>query len=143
MSEEHLNQATRPMPEQIACANSLFLGVWLSVPLLFVTYLGCVTGIMEPHVPMKAVQQNWNQRVNHGVCNADSPHGFGWLRLLNTGDYLTYIGLAILALITILCYLMFLPGYIRRNGRIETLICVLEVPVLGLAASSILGASGH
>ena len=73
----------------------------------------------------------------------ESPHGWGWLRLLDTGDYLNFIGLTILALITILCYLVLLPGYIRQKDWIYTLICVLEVLVLSLAASGILGAGGH
>jgi hypothetical protein len=84
-----------------------------------------------------------NQKANHYLHNADFPHALGWLRVLNTGDYLNYIRLAILAPMGILCYLVFLPGHIRRNDRIYMLICGLEVPVLGLATSVILQASGH
>jgi hypothetical protein len=84
-----------------------------------------------------------NQKANHYLRNADFPYALGWLRLLNTGDYLNYIGLAILAPMSVLCYLVFLPGHIRRNDRIYMLICGLEVPVLGLATSVILQASRH
>jgi len=36
-----------------------------------------------------------------------------------------------------------MPGYVRRKDWVYTLICALEVIVLGLAASGILGAGGH
>ena len=143
MSEKRTSDAARPMPEQITYANLLFLAVWVSILLMFLTYFIYVTGIMDPHVPMAVVQQNWTQSVNDYLHNTDSPHGLGWLRLLNTGDYLNYVGLAILGLITILCYLVLLPGYIRRKDWIYTMICVLEVLVLSLAASGILGSGGH
>ena len=143
MTDKSLSEAARPMPEQITYANLLFLAVWVSILIMFITYFIYVTGIMEPHVPIEVVQQYWNSSVGDYLHNTDSPHGLGWLRLLNTGDYLNYVGLAILALITILCYLVLLPGYIRRKDRIYALICVLEVLVLSVAASGILGAGGH
>jgi len=143
MSEKSLSEAARPMPEQITYANLLFLAVWVSILLMFLTYFIYVTGIIKPHVPMEAVLQNWSLSVNDYLHNTDAPHGWGWLRLLNSGDYLNFIGVAVLALVTILCYLVLLPGYIRGKDRIYTLICVLEVLVLSLAASGILGSGGH
>ena len=143
MTDKSLSEAARPMPEQITYANLLFLAVWVSILIMFITYFIYVTGIMEPHVPIEVVQQYWNSSVGDYMHTTGAPHGWGWLRLLDTGDYLNFIGLATLALITILCYLILLPGYIRRKDRVYTLICVLEVLVLSLAASGILGASGH
>jgi uncharacterized membrane protein len=143
MTEKSLSEAARPMPEQITYANLLFLVVWLSILLMIITYFVYVTDILRPYVPIDVVQQHWSSSVGDYLHITQAPHGWGWLRLLDTGDYLNFLGLAILALITILCYLVLLPGYIRRRDRIYTLICVLEILVLSLAASGILGAGGH
>jgi hypothetical protein len=143
MAEKRLSEAARPMPEQITYANLLFLAVWLSILLMILTYFAYVTDLVSPHVPMDVVQQHWSSSVGNYLHATQSPHGWGWLRLLDTGDYLNFVGLALLALITIFCYLVLLPGYIRRKDRIYTLICVLEVLVLSLAASGILGTGGH
>jgi len=131
------------MPEQITYANLLFLVVWVSILLMIVTYFAYVTNLVSPYVPIEVVQQHWTSIVGDYMHTTGAPHGWGWLRLLDTGDYLNFIGLTILALITILCYLVLLPGYIRQKDWIYTLICVLEVLVLSLAASGILGAGGH
>ncbi len=143
MSEKHRGDPARPMPEQITYANLLFLAVWLSILLMIVTYVLYVTGILNPHVPINLVQRNWSVCVGDYLHNCEAPHGWGWLRLVGTGDYLNFVGLAILALITIACYLVLLPGYIGRKEWVYTSICLLEVAVLGLAASGILGAGGH
>ena len=143
MTEKRPSESARPMPEQITYANLLFLAVWLSILLMIITYFAYVTDLVSPCVPIDVVQQNWGSCVGDYLHTTQSPHGWGWLRLLDTGDYLNFIGLAILALITILCYLVLLPGYIRRKDWAYTLICVLEVLVLSLAASGILGAGGH
>jgi hypothetical protein len=115
----------------------------LGILLMILTYFIYVTDILHPHVAIEVVQEHWSSSVGDYSRTTDSPHGWGWLRLLDTGDYLNFIGLASLALITILCYLVLLPGYIRRKDWVYTLICVLEVLVLSLAASGILGAGGH
>jgi hypothetical protein len=143
MTEKRLSEAARPMPEQITYANLLFLAVWLSILLMILTYFIYVTDLVSPHVPIEVVQQNWTSSVGDYLHTTGSPQGWAWLRLLDTGDYLNFIGLTILGLITILCYLVLLPGYIRGKDWAYTLICVLEVLVLSLAASGILGAGGH
>lgn len=143
MTEKRLSEAARPMPEQITYANLLFLAVWLSILLMIVTYFAYVTQVLAPYVPMEVVQQHWTSSVGDYLHTTGCPHGWGWLRLLHTGDFLNFVGLAILALITNLCYLVLLPGYIRRKDWAYTIICVLEVLVLSVAASGILGAGGH
>jgi membrane protein YdbS with pleckstrin-like domain len=69
--------------------------------------------------------------------------GWNWVGQLNKGDFLNYIGIALLALLTVVCYLVLLPGYIRRKDWIYTSFCIAEVVVLLLAASGIFGSGGH
>jgi hypothetical protein len=49
----------------------------------------------------------------------------------------------LLALMTIFCYLVLVRGYIRQKNWIFTVIAILEIVVLSVAASGILGSGGH
>ncbi len=137
------DQDLRPMPEQITYANLLFYGAWLGIFILMVTYFLYVTGILSPHVKISAVPQNWGKSVHDYIAATGSPAGWNWVALLGRGDFLNFIGMALLAVMTIFCYIVLIPGYIRRKDWAYTVICVLEVLVLSLAASGILGGGGH
>lgn len=131
-------------PEQIAYANLLFLGAWAGILLMFLTYFIYATGIMSPHVPMETIIQNWDKGVSEYLHITDSPHGWGWVSMLNKGDFLNYLGMVLLAIMTIICYLStLLPAYLKRKERVYLVICILEVVVLSAAASGFLGSGGH
>jgi hypothetical protein len=133
----------RPMPEQITYANLLFYGAWLGIFLLMVTYFLYVSGLLSPHVKIPMVPQYWGKSVHDYMAATGSPQGWDWTALLHKGDFLNFIGMALLAVMTIFCYIVLIPGYIRRKDWSYTVICVLEVLVLSLAASGILGGGGH
>ena len=63
--------------------------------------------------------------------------------MLTKGDFLNYTGFVLLALMTILCYLVLVRGYIRQKNWIFATIAILEILVLSLAASGIFGGGGH
>ena len=56
---------------------------------------------------------------------------------------MNFLGLALLALMTIVCYCVLLNGYTKRKDWIYLTIAVLEILVLTVAASGILGSGGH
>jgi hypothetical protein len=56
---------------------------------------------------------------------------------------LNYLPIALLSLLTIVCYLAILPGLFRKKDMPYLLICILEIIVLAIAASGILGTGGH
>ena len=49
----------------------------------------------------------------------------------------------LLALMTIFCYLVLVRGYVRQQNWIYAVIALLEIVVLSVAASGILGTGGH
>ena len=142
MSTEHKDSA-KAMPEQITYAKLLFLFSWLGIFLMVVTYFIYITGILAPHIPLQEVPQHWGKGVGEFLQTTGSPHGWRWLGFLNKGDYLNFLGLVLLAFLTVICYFTLLPAYARRKDRIYFTICVLEIIVLSVAASGILGAGGH
>lgn len=129
--------------EQIIYANLLIIGVWVGIIILVTTYAIYVTGILPAHIEINFIPTVWGKGVNEYLEMTHSPHGWGWLFLLGKGDFLNYIGLVLLALMTILCYLVLVRGYIRQKNWIFAIIAVLEIVVLSVAASGILGSGGH
>jgi disulfide bond formation protein DsbB len=136
-------QSTKPMPEQLAYANLLFIGAWAGIVLMIITYFIYAGGFLSPHVDSALITQNWDKGVNEYLEITNSPHGWGWLNLLNRGDFLNFIGVVLLAVLTLICYLFLIVGYKKRKDWAYFIIAVLEVAVLALAASGILGAGGH
>jgi len=129
--------------EQIIYANLLIIGVWVGIIILVTTYAIYVTGILPAHIEINFIPTVWGKGVNEYLEMTHSPHGWGWVFLLAKGDFLNYIGLVLLALMTILCYLVLVRGYIRQKNWIFAIIAVLEIVVLSVAASGILGSGGH
>lgn len=131
------------MPEQISYANLLFIGAWVGILLMMITYFLYVTGTVSPHVDVAVIVQNWDKGVDEFLEISHSPHGWGWLTLLNKGDFLNYLGLVLIATLTIICYLFLIVGFGRRKDWAYFVISLIEVVVLSMAASGILGTGAH
>jgi hypothetical protein len=69
--------------------------------------------------------------------------GWAWFGELQYGDMLNYIPIAFLSLLTIICYASLIPGLLRKKDTTYTVIAILEIIVLLVAASGILGTSAH
>ncbi len=133
----------QPSREQIIYANLLIIGVLAGLIILVTTYAIYVSGILPAHIEISLIPELWGKGVSEYLEITHSPHGWGWVHLLAKGDFLNYIGFAFLALMTIFCYLVLVRGYSRQKDWIYTTIAVLEIIVLSVAASGILGSGGH
>ena len=129
--------------EQIVYANILTVGVWGSLAMMVVFYCLYVFGVIQPHVSFELLTANWGQGVQTYLHNTNTPSGWGWLYLLGKGDFLNYVGFGILALLTNLCFIVLLIGFIKKKDWIYAAISLTEIIVLTLAASGIFGSGGH
>lgn len=136
-------QDNAPLKAQMDYATLLFWGAWIGMGIMTVTYLMYMLGIGSPHIPLHEVTGNWGQGLHHFVEVTGSPTGWDWLALIGKADYMNFVGLAILALITILCYLPLIPAYLKSGDTIYAVFAALEVVVLTVAASGVLGSGGH
>ncbi len=131
-------------PEQISYANILFYGSWLAIAIMLVTYFIYVSGLLEPHVPLKEVPVYWQSTVEEYLHKAEVPAGWGWTSLLGKGDFLNFIGVVLLAGMTIICFLAeLLPAYLKKKDWLFLALVIFECVVLIVAASGVLGGGGH
>lgn len=142
MSQQE-QKSLKPIPEQLAYANLLFVGALAGIVLMIITYFIYIGGVLSPHVDLALITQNWDKGVDEYLEITKSPHGWGWLSLMNKGDFLNFLGIAMLAVLTLICYLLLIAGYRRRKDWVYFVIAILEVVVLAVAASGILGSGGH
>lgn len=140
---EDLKAKAKARPEQIIYADLLFYGCWLAIAIMLVSYFVYVTGILTPYVPMDRITEYWSHNVHHYVEEAKIPIGWGWIKLLNKGDFLNFIGIALLALMTIVGFITLVPAYIKQKDWAFVIIVILEIIVLSFAASGILKMGGH
>ena len=72
----------------------------------------------------------------HGVT------GWAWLAVLGKGDFVNFLGIAVLSGVTIICYIGIIPTLLRKKQTAYVIMAIAEVVILVLAASGIL-AAGH
>jgi hypothetical protein len=100
-------------------------------------------GLLPSFVPPQDISKYWTMKSADFIHTFNAPTGWGWLSYIGKGDYLNFIGIALLAAVSIFCYIAILPGLIRKKDTPLVVIVILEVLVLVLAASGILKSGGH
>lgn len=135
--------ATQATEEQILYANILNKGMAIGLIGLVVTFIIYGAGILEPKIPLDQVQNYWVMPVNEYLQLTGIHAGWAWLGNLGQGDMLNFLPIAFLSFLTIICYLAILPGLIRKKDTAYVVLVIVEVVVLAVAASGILGSGGH
>lgn len=131
-------------PEQIAYANLLQYCSWAGIGMLVLTFLVYVSGVMKPFIAPADMPMYWGMSVQEYLVATGVPIGWGWLGMLGHGDFLNLVGIAFLALLTIVGYLvLLLPAYLKKKDFIYSSIVAVEILVLTLAASGILVVGAH
>jgi hypothetical protein len=135
------NQKTSPYeagPEQLRYAQILGVGMYFGLLILLITFAVYALGLVKPYIPIGEMHNYWGHNVHKYIEGAHVPVGWGWVRLLGYGDILNFVGIVLLAGVTIVCYLSIVPLLWRNNDRVFAVLAVIEVLILCLAASGIL-----
>lgn len=137
------NEKTKASEEQIVYAKLLEKGMWSGLGLLVVTFFIYISGVLPSYIPIVDLPKHWGKRVHEFNLDLGLPTGWGWIANVGKGDYLNFIGIAILSGMTIACYIVIMPILKRRKDTAYFLIALAEVLVLALAASGVLKSGGH
>ena len=142
--EEQTSPTLQATPEQVLYARILEKGMLIGLFVLLVTFAIYAFGIMTPYIPLEKISGYWHLNVHDYLNHPDLQikAGWGWVHMLGYGDFINFIGIAILAGITILCFLTIIPTLLRNNDKVYAVMAALEAFILFTAASGIL-AVGH
>ena len=120
--------------EQRIFARWLDIGTRIGFGVLFLTFLAYVLGALDPLVPPRELSRLWELPVDRYVAATDAPTGWGWVRLIAKGDYLNYVGVALLASVALAAYGRIVPVLMAQGERLRAWIAALQVIVLLVAA---------
>lgn len=134
------SQATK---EQVLYATILNIGMLIGLGALVAAFVVYGTGILQPLIPLEKVQTYWVMSVRDYLHSSGIEAGWTWLGNLSYGDMLTFLPIAFLSLLTIICYLSIIPILVSKKDTAYVIIALIEVAVLAFAASGILGTGGH
>lgn len=137
------DERAKASEEQIAYANILNIGMWVGLAVVILTFIIYISGVLPSFVPIEELPKYWGMKVSDYNHHLHAPTGWGWTSLIDRGDYLNFIGIAMLAGLTIVCYMVILPILARKKDTQYMIIAIAEIAVLVLAASGILKAGGH
>lgn len=137
------NEKTKASEEQLAYANILNFGMWFGLAILIITFFIYISGVLPSYVSIDDLPKYWTMRVHDFNVALNAPTGWGWVAKVGKGDYLNFVGIAILSGLTILCYLRILPILNRKKDTAYVVLAIAEVLVLSLAASGLLKVGGH
>ena len=143
MDNNQIQKSSGATEAQILYANILNAGMLIGFVSLIVIFILYFTGILSPLIPLEKVESYWTLPLHDYLDKSGMEVGWAWFGKLQFGDMLNFIPIAFLSLLTIICYIALIPGLIRKRDAPYTVIAILEILVLLVAASGVLGTSGH
>jgi hypothetical protein len=103
-----------------------------------VAFLLYVGGALPAYVPLEKLTQYWSLPVHRFIEVTGAPSGWAWLGELRYGDGLNLAAVALLGLVTPLCYARLVPALIAARDWLQAAIALLQLVVLVAAASGLL-----
>tara|TARA_B100000315_G_C14258634_1_gene443093 strand:- start:21 stop:470 length:450 start_codon:yes stop_codon:yes gene_type:complete len=101
----------------------------------FALYL---TGMLTPHVPLEDLPQYWSLPLEQYLEKTGALTGWQWISELGYGDVAPLLGVAVLASITLVCYLVLFFQFLQRGIKPLVVITVIELFFMLLSASNLI-----
>ena len=101
----------------------------------FALYL---TGMLTPHVPLEDLPQYWSLPLEQYLEKTGALTGWQWISELGYGDVAPLIGVAVLASIPLVCYLVLFFQFLQRGIKPLVVITVIELFFMLLSASNLI-----
>ncbi|HEX4942887.1 MAG TPA: hypothetical protein VFV55_00960 [Usitatibacteraceae bacterium] len=132
----------RTAPDQERYARVLAIGTNAGLAMLVILFGIYVLGVVDPHVPHERLPDLWHLSAGNLLEHSGVEAGWGWTAIIHRADTLTLVGIVTLAICSVPCLLAVMPIYWASGQRTLCAICALEVAVIVLAASGVVG-GGH
>ena len=121
-----------------AYARCVSIGTAIALILIVAELVAYVSGALTPYVPLQDLPRLWSLPMKDYLAAARVPAGWGWVALIGKGDYVNFIGIAVLASISFACYAGALRRFLSRRDRVYAALAAAQIAVLLAAASGLL-----
>jgi hypothetical protein len=105
-------------------------------------FLIYVTGLVPAFLPPAELPRYWGLPVDRFIAVTGAPQQWAWLRLIGYSDVINLAAVALLALVTPLCYARLLPRLLAQRDWLQLGLACAQVLVLAAAASGLLAGGG-
>jgi tetrahydromethanopterin S-methyltransferase subunit H len=117
-------------------ARWLDLGTRAGFAASLVAFLVYVSGAVPAYLPLEALPRYWGLPVGEYLRQTGAPSGWDWLSHLGGGaEYLNLACMALLGVVTMLCYMRIVPVLLRLGERVQATLALTQIAVLLAAAS--------
>lgn len=128
-----LNRSDRALRELYARWLDVASGVAFVVSLVaFLAYTG---HLLPAYVPLEELPRYWSLPVRQFIEATAAPTGWAWLTELGYGDGLNLAAIALLGLVTPLCYARLVPALFAERDWLQAALALAQLVVLLAAAS--------
>jgi hypothetical protein len=132
-----------PAPDpQLVYAGWLEKGTRAALLFLLGAFAAYVAGWPDPAVPLDQVARFWGESASRYRELTGAPAGWAWLPLVGHADYLNLLGIALIGLVTPVCFLRIAALLVRRGERLQAALALAQAALLLVAASGAF-AAGH
>lgn len=126
-------------PEQVRYAEWLRWTSGIGLAVLAAAFVLYVAGVLPPLIPFEQLPQAWKLSSREMIQHYALKGGWSWIHSLGSGDMLNLLGIAILSGCSAFPLLAVTGIYLKRRDWTFALLCLLQVAVLALAASGLIG----
>lgn len=129
--------------EHIVYSKVLNIGIKIAFVILVISFIIYLSGICQPSIPINVIPKYWDMSANDFCNTLHTPKGWMWISQVGKGDCLNFLGITILAILTIICYILALPMFMRKKDIAYIIITILQILVLLLAVSGVIIGKAH
>jgi hypothetical protein len=119
-------------------AQCVEIGTTLSFIVIALELAAYLSGALSPQVPLQDLPRLWGLPLKDYLVAAQVPPGWGWLALVGAGDYQNFIGITLLASISMAAYFCALRAYIAQRERIYAALTLAQLCITLAAATGLL-----
>ena len=136
-------EAPAASDEQSRYGAVLGFAMKIGFVLIICTFALYLLGVPAPSIHHVEVSGFWGLKVDDYLKATGTEPGWSWVNSMGRSDFLNFGPIAILASITVICYLSIVPLLFRKNDFIYVFLALAEILVLVLAASGVIHGGGH
>jgi hypothetical protein len=107
-----------------------------------VAFLLYVGGVLPAYVPLQDLPRYWALPVHRFIEMTGAPSGWAWLGELRYGDALNLAAVALLGLVTPVCYARLIPALVAERDWLQAGLATAQLAVLVAAASGLVAGTG-